>query len=361
LARKHDFEALNNATTRIETADGSGTGFFVAPQRLLTCAHVVSSIEIKSAVVVVWKGTRHQGILTRKLPNTNEKTGTFPDIAEIEVSISDHPIVRIVDDYRPQDPVYVYGYSDKNPEGVSVTAGIDGSAHFGKGGDEELFAFKNGQFRPGLSGSPIYNFRTQAVCGMVKRSRNLDTDLGGHGVRAEVIFHHFPALKPLETVVPELEQLTIPQGIKRIVKAMARSQDNVIAELVYVATDLHSTESRHRYSVILEESQRRGFTAVHLSQIPGYQLDPLGKMHSLIEQANLVVFDVSEGSLDVLYQLGYQRGIADDLGPDAVLVISQNEDEPSFSFSPYSIERYKHDQELREFMIERLTLAEASV
>ena len=297
----------------------------------------------------------------KKYPNTKEKAGTYPDIAEIEVPVSEHPFVRIVPDYKPQDPVYVYGYSDRNPEGVSVTAGIDGPVRFGTSKDEELFAFKNGQFRPGMSGSPIYNFRTQAVCGIVKRSRSFDSDLGGHGVRAEVIFYHFPTLRPLDVTTPEFERLTVSQGIKRIVRAMAKSSDAIIAELVYVATDLGSAESRHRYAVILEESQRRGFTAVHLSQMPGHQLDPLGRLHSLIGQANLVVFDISEGCPDVLYQIGYQRGIADDLGPDAVLVISQNGDERPLKSSPYPIERYSSDQELRDLLNERLTLAEMSV
>jgi hypothetical protein len=76
--------------------------------------------------------------------------------------------------------------------------------------------------------------------------------------------------------------MSIPQVIRRVVKAMTRNPDEIIAELAYVATDLSSTGSRHPYSVIVDESQRKGFAAVHLSQIPGYQLDRLGKMHSLI-------------------------------------------------------------------------------
>jgi hypothetical protein len=151
MARKLDFETLHNSTVRIEAASESGTGFFIAPKRILTCAHVVSSVAIGADVTVIWRGSRFKGTLAKKLPNTNEKAGTYPDLAELEVPISEHPIVRIVADHEAQDPVYVYGFSDKNPEGVSVTAGVDGPVHFGTSGDQELFAFKNGQFRPGMS------------------------------------------------------------------------------------------------------------------------------------------------------------------------------------------------------------------
>lgn len=41
---------------------------------------------------------------------------------------------------------------------------------------------KQGQSRPGLSGAPLLNLRTGGVCGIVKSSRDRDSDLGGRAV-----------------------------------------------------------------------------------------------------------------------------------------------------------------------------------
>ncbi|MDJ0633460.1 MAG: CU044_2847 family protein [Xenococcaceae cyanobacterium MO_188.B29] len=49
-------------------------------------------------------------------------------------------------------------------------------------------------------GAPLLNKRTGKICGLIKRSRDIHTSLGGRGVPVSIIFEHFPELKP--NVIP---------------------------------------------------------------------------------------------------------------------------------------------------------------
>ena len=89
-------------------------------------------------------------------------------------------------DIQPGDKCYTYGYTDKeegNPEGDPVTLECEGLI----GGSGNLIKLKSGQVRPGLSGSPLLNQRTCKVCGVIKRSRNRQFDLGGEAVCIDTI------------------------------------------------------------------------------------------------------------------------------------------------------------------------------
>ena len=56
--------------------------------------------------------------------------------------------------------------------------------------------FRGEQVQPGFSGAPLLNKRTDKICGVIKRSRDIYTTLGGRGVPVSVIFEHFPEIKP---------------------------------------------------------------------------------------------------------------------------------------------------------------------
>lgn len=98
--------------------------------------------------------------------------------------------------------LYSFGYTDDYPNGDSSTFEHEGFT----GDNPPLIKFKAGQVRPGLSGSPLLNQRTGKICGIVKRSRDRSTDLGGRAVSTKVIFSHFPELGELQ----KRSQLAIP-------------------------------------------------------------------------------------------------------------------------------------------------------
>jgi hypothetical protein len=81
------------------------------------------------------------------------------------------------------DHLYSYGYTDQYPDGDSATFTYEGPT------DEQqtLLKLKAGQARPGLSGAPLLNLRTGGVCGIVKSTRDRDSDLGGRAVPTSVI------------------------------------------------------------------------------------------------------------------------------------------------------------------------------
>ena len=64
------------------------------------------------------------------------------------------------------------------------------------GDDPPLMTFRGEQVQPGFSGAPLLKKGTGKICGVIKRSRDIYTPLGGRGVPVSVIFEHFPELKP---------------------------------------------------------------------------------------------------------------------------------------------------------------------
>ncbi|MGB5710880.1 MAG: hypothetical protein WBM44_08200, partial [Waterburya sp.] len=69
------------------------------------------------------------------------------------------------------------------------------------GDDPPLMTFREEQVQPGFSGAPLLNRRTGKICGLIKRSRDIYTSLGGRGVSTKIIFEYFPELKP--TAIPD--------------------------------------------------------------------------------------------------------------------------------------------------------------
>ncbi|MBW4563114.1 MAG: hypothetical protein KME32_18585 [Mojavia pulchra JT2-VF2] len=55
-----------------------------------------------------------------------------------------------------------------------------------------IIKLKGGQVRPGLSGSPLLNQRTGKVCGVIKFTRNRNSDLGGGAIPIDVVFKYYP-------------------------------------------------------------------------------------------------------------------------------------------------------------------------
>ena len=152
---------------------GRGTGFLVAPYLILTCHHLVNNAQTVRVLHVSGK---------REIEATVKDNEPDSDLALLELPealIGQNTLIALGTAYKSRDPFYTYGYPDYFPEGAPVTGECEGDAQ------EEgvtLIKFKQGQIRPGLSGSPVYNQRTQQICGVVKFTLDRSIHLGGGAI-----------------------------------------------------------------------------------------------------------------------------------------------------------------------------------
>ncbi len=184
-------ELLRVCTVRLRVGQGSdqGTGFFVAPGLILTCAHVVEAAQPNTKPVQVdWNGQSH----TAKIQTCLAKP--YPDLTLLCLDLQHHPCVYLYQEATLRDPLYSYGYTDDYPNGDSATFEYEGPT------DEQqtLLKLKEGQARPGLSGAPLLNLRTGAVCGIVKSTRDRSSDLGARAIPISTVLSRLSDLANLQ-------------------------------------------------------------------------------------------------------------------------------------------------------------------
>lgn len=172
-----------------------GTGFFVAPGLILTCAHVVGDRQkgriFEGDIQVSWKGIEQ--FATARV--ASEKWLPSVDAALLRYSICSEnidqpPCVLLGEGFRPRDDLFVYGFPETSPKGSPSTLECEGD----NGDDPPLITFKLGNICWGMSGSPVLNIRTGRVCGMVKLTRNPNGLEGGEGVTTKTIYRELPEL-----------------------------------------------------------------------------------------------------------------------------------------------------------------------
>ena len=168
---------------------GWGTGFFVAPGWILTCAHVVKEAK-GEPIQVRWQNQENwaQAVVERSIADPY-------DLALLQVTLpanANPPCVYLDEEMiRSRDPLYLFGYPDQDfPNGCPVTFNCEGLT----GDEPALIKFALGQVRPGMSGSPLLNQRTGKVCGIVKFTRDRSFNLGGGVVLTTTILSQFPEL-----------------------------------------------------------------------------------------------------------------------------------------------------------------------
>ena len=188
----HITKLLEQCTLRVSVPGGHGTGFFVAPQLILTCAHVVKSANPEK-INVFWPYKNQQYIASIE----NIPLEKHLDLALLKLNPPDrdHPCVNF-DLSSPElsDDLFIYGYPEDYPEGEAATFKYEGESIKN---NSLLYKLKEGQAKSGTSGSPLLNQRTGKVCGILNLSRNPSMDLGGRAVPVSIIFAQFPALAEL--------------------------------------------------------------------------------------------------------------------------------------------------------------------
>ncbi|BCL84662.1 hypothetical protein ccbrp13_71270 [Ktedonobacteria bacterium brp13] len=182
---------FTSCTVRLEIlGKRGGTGFFVAPGLILTCSHVVDlAWQTKSTVDVYKNG---QKIADAHIVQFREIQ--YPDVALLQIPQIDHPCVFLDQEINLGDELYIYGYTPAQPNGDSLTLDYEGP------GDSQhpLLKLKKGQALPGMSGSPLLNLRTGKVCGILRSTRDEDTDMGGGAVPILTVLQEFPGLLKMQ-------------------------------------------------------------------------------------------------------------------------------------------------------------------
>ena len=181
---------LRRCTVKIDVAGApKGTGFFVAPGHVVTCAHVLESLDIDAPGAGA-------AIAVRDLEDCPFAVSSVPDffpdddLAVLRVEPSDaHPCVLVIPGLRMHDHLETFGYPELRREGLGRALRSEGTT-----GNERLHALAGGQVQPGMSGAPVLNKRTGGVCGVLQLTRNEALDIGGYAIPVEQLAQRSPKL-----------------------------------------------------------------------------------------------------------------------------------------------------------------------
>lgn len=156
-----------------------GSGFFVAPGRVATCAHVAGAVG--DQVTVDWQGTALPGVVRSASALGGRGIEPYPDMAVVEVvaPADGHPCVWL-DDHRPRmsAKLLVVGHA----RAYGPDAG-QASGWFTHGGAyEDMIRLIGDEVEPGMSGAPVLNAETGGVCAITKAARRQRQAAGGVAV-----------------------------------------------------------------------------------------------------------------------------------------------------------------------------------
>ena len=171
-------DALRGAVLALTGASGSiGTGFFLAPGLVLTCAHVVGAAS--GTVTAQWRGTT---FALTSIPEWYHPQGDVngPDLALLQAPATlDHPVVCMAEAVEPGDELWGFGHPQgPSRDGDSVVLRAEGPS-YRAGGGVTLHHASQGRVGPGFSGGPVINWRTGAVCGVLRLAYGLQTGTPG--------------------------------------------------------------------------------------------------------------------------------------------------------------------------------------
>lgn len=190
MAKSSDIQDfLIDCTTRVETSGQVGTGFFIAPGFVLTCAHLIEDAENGdyplSEVDIHWRGERHPARVFRYAASPS------PNLAVLETDLNEHPCAYLFESLRPDDTLYVCGFS-REESGDAVRLLIEGS-------EAHLSTLKLGSVTAdaALSGAPVLNLRTGGVCAILNTATEFGGESASRAIPASVLVDLFPEIQAI--------------------------------------------------------------------------------------------------------------------------------------------------------------------
>ena len=177
-----------------------GSGFFVTPGRVLTCAHVVHGAV---ALRVRWQDHVVAVSEVAAVPPLDSVVDPadypLPDLAVLgveEVAGWGHPCAALTLGQpvlgRPPDGLYLVGYTIEHGPIPALTGVTTEFESLITEDGHTFFKLKRGQLLPGFSGSALLDLGAGAVAGIVESSRGRHADLGGFAVPAAELAAAFP-------------------------------------------------------------------------------------------------------------------------------------------------------------------------
>jgi tetratricopeptide (TPR) repeat protein len=159
-----------------------GTGFWVAPGRVLTCAHVLHGLS-GARVEIRWQGRELTGSVVDRRPGDPAGEGPYPlpDLAQVMVEdAGDHPCVMLDADLPAVDArLHARGFTTAwsgrpDPEPIGM---VNEGAHPVTGGVLLKLA-ADGPIRAGMSGAPVLDIAEGRVRGVLRSHDEPDSTVG---------------------------------------------------------------------------------------------------------------------------------------------------------------------------------------
>ncbi|GHO50082.1 trypsin-like peptidase domain-containing protein [Ktedonospora formicarum] len=187
-----------------------GTGFFVAPGYILTCAHVVRQAYESGRTLLAYSsmGTslgearieryEYSVVHNQLLPHDPQASEIYPDLALLRIALTTHPCVYL--DTRAimeKDELSSCGFNEKRFAGGDEVAFVaEGKSWL----DERRYLLKlrEGQAQHGLSGAPLLHTRNGTVCGVMQQTRGSQSDVGGRAIPTRAVLEALPELVALQ-------------------------------------------------------------------------------------------------------------------------------------------------------------------
>lgn len=173
-------DVYRNSIVKITSGGSCGTGFFIAKGIILTCAHVVESTDKNSYKKEIKVHLNEQTTFAECVKFIPKP---YPDLAILQVNVDNKYSVAFNHEVDFGDDLVCVGFADKGKVRESTTFTFEGDSFH----PFHLLKLKGGQAVSGMSGSPIFNIKTGGVCGVLKRSRDTESDLGGRGIPLAII------------------------------------------------------------------------------------------------------------------------------------------------------------------------------
>lgn len=193
---------FRRCVVRVNDEAGSfrGTGFFVAPGVVLTCAHVVHGA---GGLRVRWRDRAVPAYVVRAEPPLDSVPDAadypLPDLAVLKAEgaqVWGHPCAGLTAEppvlSGSPDALYLAGYTIEHGPDPALTGATTEFESLVSEDGREFFKLKRGQVLPGFSGSPLLNTRTGLVVAIVESSRGRHADLGGFAVPVAELAAAFP-------------------------------------------------------------------------------------------------------------------------------------------------------------------------